>query len=204
MITTGSVISEPESYLSEYCSAWTESTKVPGPISHLEAFSNSKVTYRDDGEIFLLLDECDDPKRFLLDLSLLDTLQGSQKKTIGLRHPTGVLVLDDRGWWEACWDEETLEYFVIEEWRRNLNPSEQKQLTDELAQSDMDDEDALWEIEWPEAEPDYVPTRNLIQRQIVQYLHSEAEDMLNFPLLNRFFESTWHTQPTVELLSPLP
>ena len=45
--------------------------------------------------------------------------------------------------------------------------------------------------------------RNLIQRQIVQYLHSEAEDMLNFPLLNRFFESTWHTQPTVELLSPL-
>ena len=204
MNTTGSVISEPASYLTEYCSAWTEPTKVPALISHLEPFSNSKVTYREDGEVFLLVDECDDPKRFLLDLSLLDTLQGSQKKTIGFRYPTGVLVLDGRGWWEVCWDEETLEYFVIEEWRRNLSPSEQNQLTDEIAESDMDEGDALWQIEWPEAEPDYVPTRNLIQRQVVQYLHSEAEDMLSFPLLNRFFEGTWNTPPTVELLSPLP
>ena len=204
MSNTGSVISEPASYLTEYCSAWTEPTNVPALISHLQPFSNSKVKYRDDGEVFLLVDECDDPKRFLLDLSLLDSLHGSQKKTVGFRYATRVLVLDSRGWWEVCWDEETLEHFVIEEWRRNQSPLERKQLADWIAKNDFSEEEALWEIEWPEAEPDYVSTRNLIQRQIVQYLHNEAEDMLSFPLLNRFFEGTWQTPPTIELVLTMP
>jgi hypothetical protein len=162
------------------------------------------VTYRDDGEVFLLVDECDAPKRLLLDLSLLDAIHGSQKKTVGFRYPTGILVLDSRGWWEACWDEEILEQFVIEEWRRNQSPLEQKQLTDWIAKNDFSEEEALWEIEWPEAEPHKVSTRNLIQRQVVQYFHSEAEDMLSFPSLRRFYEGTWHTPPTIEFLLPMP
>jgi hypothetical protein len=162
------------------------------------------VTYRDDGEVFLLVDECDVPKRLLLDLSLLDAIHGSQKKTVGFRYPTGILVLDSRGWWEACWDEEILEHFVIEEWRRNQSPLEQKQLTDWIAKNDFSEEEALWEIEWPEAEPHKVSTRNLIQREVVQYFHSEAGDMLSFPSLRRFYEGTWHTPPTIEFLLPMP